>query len=128
MTRTGRYKVRWVPDSVYLNIIRQIRRQYNNAFFNIFSDGTNDQLLTFVADDTAIRCKENVLRTFHHMVCADILMPGQSMFSVLAGYLCDGIKIGRPWSPHWFNFPKTNGFIEVNAEGDFLSKGKQSDE
>jgi len=122
VTKDGRYKVRWVDDEVYLNVIRQIRDQYCDPIFHIFSDGTTEQLSSFEADDTFIRCKENVVLAFHHMVCADILMPGQSMFSVLAGYLCDGIKIAKPWSPHWHDFPKNDKFIEVNNQGDFLSE------
>jgi hypothetical protein len=127
VTKDGKYKVRWVDDDVYLNVIRQMRNLYDNPTFHIFSDGYPKHLAIFAQNDVIIHPRKNVLDTFHHMVCADILMPGQSMFSTLAGYLCNGIKIARPWSPHWSNFPKTNEFVEVNMLGNFLpglSKGK----
>jgi len=125
VTENGRYKVRWVPTDVYMNIMNQIAFLYGseNVHFHIFSDETNGLKFMMM---TLMGCKvdmqlwgSNVFESFVQMVNADILVTGQSMFSVLAGHLCDNVVLARPWSPHWNNFPDNGKFIEVQSNGDF---------
>lgn len=121
VTEQGRYKVRWVADCVYQNVIDQVRVVYPNALFHIYSDGTQHDLRAFISNDVMVHSRENVFETFHRMVSTDILMPGQSAFSVLAGHLCGGIIIARAWSPMWDNFPFDKRFIVVDQKGEIKS-------
>lgn len=127
VTQNGRYKVRWVSLSVYLNIMAQILRVVDkNVEFHIFSDSKDifDFQEVPLMDYPVIfhLWGSNIFETFVDLVKADILVTGQSMFSVLAGHLSSGVVLARPWSPHWSNFPKDNQFIEVEQNGDFDTK------
>ena len=62
ITKNGRYRVRWVSDIVYLNVIWQLRRIYPDAKFHIFSDAKEIELSNFVSEDTVIHSCTNVLR------------------------------------------------------------------
>ncbi len=117
VTEHGRYKVRWVSDEVYRNVMDKMRKPFPNVLFHIYSDGLEKDLSGLSGDDVVLHAQENIFSTFHHMVCADILMPGQSAFSVLAGHLCDGIILARPWSPIWNNFPLGDRFVLVDERG-----------
>lgn len=121
ITENGRYKVRWVGDDVYLNIITKLSDLYkNNIIFHIYTDGTIQQFNRFKGlNNTILHIKENIFQTFHSMVIADILVTGQSSFSSLAGHICGGIKLARPWCPYWSNFPSNQKFIEVGRNGEF---------
>jgi hypothetical protein len=121
VSEKGRYSIRWVPDSIYHNVIGQIRSVMQNVVFHIYSDGTPLEMSGFEGDDIVLHLRENVFNTFHHMVCADIFMPGQSAFSVLAGHLCSGIVLARPWSPIWDKFPQNGRFVVVDKEGNLCN-------
>lgn len=120
VTESGRYRVRWVGNDVYKNVICQLRSQFSDISFHIYSDGTRQELSELTDDDTTLHLRTNVFDTFHQMVSSDILMPGQSNFSVLAGHLCSGTIIGRAWSPIWDNFPIGQKFAKVDVDGQFI--------
>ena len=119
VTEKGRYKVRWVADCVYQNVMDQIRKVFLDTIFHIYSDGAWRDLSKFQNDDVILHSQEDVFSTFHHMIIADVLVTGQSMFSALAGHLCDGVKLARAWSPHFSNFPIGQKFVEVDNDGNF---------
>lgn len=117
----SRAKARWVPNSVYVTIINQIRELCgDHALFHIYSDGVLNQLQEIAGmPDVVMHLRKDIFSTFHHMVIADILVTGQSSLSSLAGYLCDNIKVVRPWAPFWERFPDGEKFIIVNPDGKF---------
>ena len=78
------------------------------------------QLDVFKGDDVLIHKEKNEFRVFESMVDADLLMPGQSSFSVFASHLCKGAVLARPWSPYWDNFPRTKRFVRVDQEGNLM--------
>lgn len=117
VTEHGQYRIRWVADYVYKKVMDQINSAFSNVAFHVFSDGTQQDLSEFIRDNTTIHSRSNIFNTFHQMVSADIFMPGQSAFSVLAGHLCKGTLLARSWSPMWNNFPKNNHFAVVDQEG-----------
>lgn len=121
VSATSRAKARWVPNSVYVTIINQIRELYGDrALFHIYSDGVSRQLREIARmPDVVMHIRENIFSTFHHMVISDILVTGQSSLSSLAGHLCDNIKLVKPWAPFWERFPKNEKFITVNPDGSF---------
>lgn len=121
ITERGRFKGRWVPINTYINVIEQIRGIYGDeVIFHIYSDGASSDLTSLVqSSDMILHFGEDVFDTFHHMTMADILMPGQSSFSILAAHVCDGIKLARAWSPYWSHFPDNQKFITVEDNGSF---------
>lgn len=121
VTKNGKYSIRWVETTVYQNVIEQIRRQISNAVFHIYTEGNVDSLLNLSGNDVILHGRVNVFETFHHMTRADILMPGNSSFSLLASYLCEGIILCREWPPLWVNFPNDPRFVIVNQWGNIAN-------
>lgn len=121
VNESGDFKVRWVSINVYINVIKQIQKIYGDkVIFHIYSDEDTSEFSVLTQfHNMILHLDENVFDTFHHMVMADILMPGQSSFSVLAGHLCENIKLARAWSPYWSHFPDNQKFITVEANGNF---------
>ncbi len=124
VTEHGRYKVRWVGNDVYQHIIDQIKEFFVNEplQFHIFSDAKSPDEFSSIIGNGNIKFSlwgSDSLISFHHMAMADILVTGQSSFSSLAGHMSTKIKLVRPWSPFWDNFPKQQSFIEVEQDGSF---------
>lgn len=117
VTENGKYRVRWVGNDVYKHVMDQIRSQFSYVAFHIYSDGTEQDLSDIIHKDITLHLKTNIFDTFHEMVSADMLMPGQSSFSVLAAHLCRGTILARAWSPVWDNFPNDKRFVIVDHEG-----------
>lgn len=122
VTENGEYKVRWVGNNVYKNVMNQIRSQFENVAFHIYSDGTRENLSDLDHEDTVLHLKTNIFETFHQMVSSDMLMPGQSAFSVLAAHLFRGTILARGWSPIWSNFPNDKRFVIIDQEGSMVNE------
>jgi len=115
---------RWMPLDYYLKIIDNI----NNLEFNkkhiihIYSYDIDEKEIIQLQNKPNIQLhiNENTFDTFHNMVNCDILINGQSSFSVMAAYLSYGIKLCTSWYIHWNNFPKNiNDIIQVYSDGSF---------
>ena len=122
VTEDGRYKVRWVGNDVYKNVMNQIRSRFDNVAFHIYSDGTIQNLSDLIGEDITLHVRTNIFDAFHEMVSSDILMPGQSAFSILAAHLCGGTILARAWSPIWSNFPSDGHFVIVDKEGNIKNE------
>jgi hypothetical protein len=115
---------RWIPLDYYLKIIDNI----NNIKFDkqhiihIYSYDINKEEIIQLENKSNIllHINENTFDTFHNMVNCDILINGQSSFSIMASYLSRGIKLCTPWFIHFNNFPKDiKDIIEVRENGSF---------
>lgn len=126
VTKDGRYKVRWLDDEYYINVMRKLQDLFpKDIMFWIYTDGSENDI-RMITDLKIWGNKikvfpwgSNVFETFHSMVCADILVVGKSTFSVLAGLLSHGKKIAYPWSPHC-NF-LSKEFVKADENGNFDS-------
>ena len=97
------------PDNYYLNIIRFIRRRYNQPKplkFHIYSQGATSDFSMYAADDTEFHINDtDVLNTFSGLVFADSLITSGSSLSYTAAILNKGVIFyKRFWhkpANHW---------------------------
>ncbi|MFI5333718.1 MAG: hypothetical protein ACHQT8_00950 [Chlamydiales bacterium] len=81
------------PDSVYLNIINNLRQKYltQRPLFHIYSQGRPKKFRkTFLGDDIVLHINASIEETFTSMVLADVLVLSRSSFSYTAGLLSNG--------------------------------------
>lgn len=101
-----------VPDTVFLNIINQLRLLYGskNPLFHIYSQGNPENFKVYEAEDTVLHLNESIEKTFTSLVLADILVTSPSSFSYVAGLLSKGIVYHIPfWHsplPHWISIDR----------------------
>jgi hypothetical protein len=115
---------RWMPLDYYLNIINNINELdfINKHLIHIFSYDMDEKEIEVLNKKESIKLhiNENTFQTFHDMVNCDILINGQSSFSIMCAYLSYGIKLCTPWHMHWNNFPKNiYDIIEVKQDSSF---------
>ena len=85
------YRNDWEGD-LYLNIMNQLRRKYDNIHFNIYSQkGLNIERYT--NHDVSFHIDEDLFTTFTSMVYADILMTSRSTLSYAAALLSESSEI-----------------------------------
>ena len=100
-----------ISDNYYLNIIRFIRRRYNQPKplkFHIYSQGLPSDFSIYIADanDTELHINDtDVLETFSGLVFADCLITSGSSLSYIAAILSKGVIFyKRFWhkpANHW---------------------------
>ncbi|MFI5335051.1 MAG: hypothetical protein ACHQT8_07855 [Chlamydiales bacterium] len=102
------------PDSVYLNMINNLRQKYftQRPLFHIYSQGRPKKFRkTFVGDDILLHINESIEETFTSMVLADVLVLSCSSFSYTAGLLSNGtVYYMRFWVsplPSWIEFKQS---------------------
>lgn len=95
------------PDTIFLNIINQLRIIYTskNPLFHLYSQGNKENFRLFDAPNIILHLDESTENTFIAMVLADVLVVGASSFSYAAGLLSEGTVYCLPfWHsplPHW---------------------------
>jgi hypothetical protein len=81
------------PDEYYLNLINQIRKEYQSQQktirFHIFSQNTIDRT-KYDREDIILHIDEDIKSTFTSLVAADILIASKSALSYCAGLLSNG--------------------------------------
>lgn len=116
---------RWVSLDYYLNIINNINKiKFDKPhLIHIYSydieQGEVDRLRE--KSNIQLHINENTFDTFHNMTNCDVLINGQSSFSIMASYLSYGIKLVTPWLNHWNNFPDQPDIIPIDSAGIFDS-------
>jgi hypothetical protein len=96
-------------DNYYVNIIRFIRRRYNQTKplkFHIYSQGSPSDFSIYAADDTEFHMNDtDVLETFSGLVFADSIITSGSSLSYTAALLNKGVIFyKRFWhkpANHW---------------------------
>jgi len=86
-----RFKGDWEGD-LYLNVMNQLRRKYDNVHFHIHSQkGLNIE--RYAKHDVSFHIDEDLFTTFTSMVYADVLMTSRSTLSYSAALLSESSEI-----------------------------------
>jgi hypothetical protein len=89
----------------------------------LFSQGKAEDFRAFAERGVELHLDEDVFATFHHLVCADVLLVAKSSFSYLAGVIGGNVcfidQLGHPPLPEWFQF---SSVIPANFESVFESR------
>ena len=83
------------PNEYYLNIMNNIRQQYTNTQFHIYSQGDIEQFNDLDKADVIFHLNEDIYTTFIGLVAANILVTSPSSLSYTAAMLSDGIVYYR---------------------------------
>ena len=100
---------RFLPDSYFLNIIKQIKIKpsIKPLKFHIFSEGKDNDFSNFKQPDIQLHLNESVQNTFSNLVHADILVTSPSSFSYTAALLSTNIIYAKSFwhanASHWIN-------------------------
>lgn len=129
-TNPKEYSRRWLDISYYQLLINAVLDELDGVPFsiNIFSDGTGDELGPLTAElPCVVHLGGNPKLAFHQMVTADILLPGLSSFSIVAGKLSRGAKLmGKQFDdvkPSAL-IPQTRDWIRVEESGALSSRAR----
>ena len=80
-----------IPNSVYENIVIQLKNLYKDSLIHIYSQGVNNDFEYLKGDNIVFHLNETVEQTFTDFVYADVLVISPSALSYSAGLLSDGI-------------------------------------
>jgi hypothetical protein len=96
LANPGEYNKRWLNIEYYQEILSSILAELGKSPYSIHvvSDGTADDLRALTAEFSCIlHLGQSAELAFHQMVLADILVPGLSSFSLVAGKISRGVKV-----------------------------------
>lgn len=97
---------RWLDLHYYAKIIDRFNSQLGeqNIDIHIFSEGRPQDFEALVRDNVTLQLGGSDLEAFHHMCAADILITGQSSFSIMASYFNKGTTVYTPLKNFMFNW------------------------
>ncbi len=87
---------KWLPQSTELKCAEMVMKEINAAHstgctqLHIMSEGKEADFAAFKHFNPQYHLSQDALKTFHHMVKADVLILSPSTFSNTAGYINDG--------------------------------------
>lgn len=89
---------RWLDLEYYSTIIDKINSELTLKALDIhiFSEGQAEDFKSLIRDNVTLQLGGSDLEAFHHMCAADILVTGQSSFSIMASYFNRGVTIYTP--------------------------------
>jgi len=116
---------RWIELDYYINVINNINKiEFKKPhIIHFYSYDIEESELNRLKGIQNIQyhVNENTFDTFHNMVNCDVIINGQSTFSVMACWLSYAIKICTPFGVHWNNFINQNDIIVIDSNGVFDS-------
>ena len=95
---------RWLENDHYVNIINNIRKNIPNTLFHIFSHGEENDFLELKNEDILFHLNGSDVVSLNDMCFSDILVTGQSTYSILASYLNKNIVIYTPLKDYMHNW------------------------
>ena len=96
VSKTNKHKNRYIGDEYYLEIIKKFNKEYNNAYFYVFSDELfngdinlfkNINNCTILLTKRDFKKSYNVLRDWKILINIDILIIGASSFAYVPAFL-----------------------------------------
>ena len=89
---------RWLDLDYYAGIIDKFNSELGLELLDIhiFSEGQPEDFKVLVRENITLQLGGSDLEAFHHMCAADILITGQSSFSIMASYFNRGTIICTP--------------------------------
>ena len=103
ITKSGNLD-RWLDNSHYVEIINNIRKNIPNTLFHIFSHGNEKDFQELKNEDTLFHLNGSDIVSLNDMCFSDILVTGQSTYSILASYLNKNIVIYTPLKDYMYNW------------------------
>ena len=98
---------RWLENDHYVNIIKNIRKNVPNVLFHVFSQGEKKDFKEFDNEKVVFHLNGSDTKALNDMCFSDILVTGQSTFSILASYLTKNIVIYTPLKDYMHNWQDT---------------------
>tara|TARA_B100000927_G_scaffold151811_1_gene122352 strand:+ start:2117 stop:4018 length:1902 start_codon:yes stop_codon:yes gene_type:complete len=99
----NKYPSRFISNEEYITLLKKI--DLSNSIIHIFSEGKNedfqDIINYFPENNFEMHLNENIQKTFHYLVMADILVLSKSSFSYCAGLLNKNTKIANLITRWW---------------------------
>jgi hypothetical protein len=83
----GSGNIRYTGNNIYACIINSLKLKYPTYNILIFSEGNIDDFKEFGLDKEHFRLNEDIITTFHSLVCAKILIMSRSCFSYTSAIL-----------------------------------------
>lgn len=101
---------RWLDLTHYRNIIWNLNRELgkNTIEIYVFSEGRPEEFEDLAADNVNLVLGGSDLAALHHMCSADILVTGQSSFSIMAAYFNKGTTIYTPLKNFMYGWNNDN--------------------
>lgn len=116
-----RYPDRFLSNSYYEKILKQILGLYPDADIHIYSDATSIDEFTQLTQlpNTIFHLCTDVFESFHSLVASDIYVMSTGSWAILTAHLNKGIKIATDWNDAWNKFPADIDVVPVNKQGVF---------
>lgn len=116
-----RYPDRFLPNSYYEKILKQILELYSNADIHIYSDAAsmNEFVQLSKLPNTTFHLCTDVFESFHSLVASDIYVTSTGSWAILTSCLNKGIKITTAWNDAWNKFPTDIDVVPTNKHGIF---------
>lgn len=105
---------RWLENSYFINILKTICKVLNGKKFeiHIYSVGKRDDYKVFYnIPNVRFHLNEDIFKTFHGMVVADILVLSPGSFSYYPGMISKNLKIAK----------KESGFLSIPNNGEWIT-------
>ena len=102
----NKYPSRFTSNEQYIDLLRKIN--LDNSIIHIFSEGEEkdfqDIIDNFPENKVVMHINENIQKTFHHLVMADVLVLSKSSFSYCAGLVNKNMIIAN-FITNWWHKP-----------------------
>jgi len=95
---------RWLDLEYYASIIDKFNLELNSLDIHIFSEGQPEDFKVLMRENVTLQLGGSDLEALHHMSAADILVTGQSSFSIMASYFNRGVTIYTPLKNLMYNW------------------------
>jgi len=109
---------RWIEFDHYMKIINNLNSNIGNENLDIhiFSEGTVADFSIFNQENVTLQLNGSDLEALHHMCSADILVTGQSSFSIMAAYFNMNFIVYTPLKNFMHNWAdmKTMKYSEID--------------
>lgn len=102
--------IRFTSNAIYIKIIDALKLKYPQYKITIFSEGNVKDFAELKLDDIQFRLNEDILQTFHSLVCAKVLIMSKSSFSYSAAILNANIV----YYTHFWHMP-LNTWLNVDT-------------
>jgi hypothetical protein len=113
---------RWLENDHYVDIINNIRKNIPNVLFHVFSQGEEKDFKEFHNEKVIFHLNGSDTNALNDMCFSDILVTGQSTFSILASYLNKNITIYTPLKDFMYNWGDDKVYNYKNINFDKINK------
>jgi hypothetical protein len=86
-------KSRWLPEKVYIQLVRMLRQFFPGKSIGIYSQGAPSEFSALTTEGATLELSRDLRETFHELATAPVLIPAPSCLSYSAAILSEGTII-----------------------------------